>query len=331
MKLPLTMTLTLALLGAATLSARAGEVIERIVAVVGEEVVLLSELENALDSLVSVNRSAFEAQAKAAGLSEDESDAWIRRQLSGQAPRVLDQLIQDKIVQVRARTLGISVTDEQVDVQIEAFLKEKGLTRAELKKQLAGQGFGWDEYRREVRLRILHTQVQQRVARGVQVSEADERALYNQEYAGGGPAEAHLRLIFLRAGDDEERAAAQKKMNGLLEKIRGGADFGEIAKEHTQGPAAGQGGDVGFLKKGQMIPAVEEAAFTLDAGEISEPIVVPQGVFLIQVLERRGGGTVSFEDVRGEIRERIFAQRAQKAFEAWLAEQEEALHIERRL
>lgn len=236
------------LIAAAPARVAAAEVVERIVAVVGDEVVLLSDLESALDALVAVNRAGFDAQAKAAGLDEAERDEWIRKQLAGQAPQILEQLIRDKVVQARAKSLGVVVTESMIDAQIDSIAESQGVTRDKVKAQLASQGYSWEDYRDELRQGILQSEVQRRVARGVQVSEADERALFNQEYASGGPAEVHLRLLFLRGDTPEKMKAAQKKAAALLKEIRGGADFAKVAAENTEGPAANLGGDVGFLK-----------------------------------------------------------------------------------
>ncbi len=305
------------------------EVLERIVAVVGEDIVLLSELEEAQDRV----RGALEAEAQARIADAAARQDAVEQELSRQRPQVLEQLIQEKLILAQAKAWGLSASDDEIDEAMEKFAAEQGMDLEGLRKTASREGIGWTAYRDEWRRRIVAGRVQQRAVTGrLEITEADERAYYSQHYGGAGKAQAHLRLLFLKApAAGEGRDTVRKKMGKLLAQIRGGKNFAEVARKNTQGPNASQGGDVGFLGKGQMQPAVEKAAFELKPGEVSGVIAGPQGFSLLQLVECRGCEARSFEEARDEIREKLARERAPEAFDAWLKDLEEQTHIERRL
>ena len=312
----------------AAASARA-EILERIVAVVGEDIVLLSELDEAQDRL----RGALEAEARVRIPDASARAGAVEQELGRQRPQILEQLIQEKLLLAQAKAWGLSASDEEVAESMEKFAAEQGIDLDGLRKMAAREGIGWTAYQEEWRRRIVTGRVQQRALAGrLEITEADERAYYSQHYGSPGKAEARLRLLFLKApAAGEGREAVRKKMEKLLARIRGGKFFADVARKNTQGPNAAQGGDVGFLGKGQMQADVEKAAFGLKAGEVSGVISGAQGFSLLQMIECRGCEARAFEDVRGEIREKLTRERAPEAFEAWLKDLEEQTHIERRI
>jgi hypothetical protein len=115
-------------------------------------------------------------------------------------------------------------------------------------------------------------------------------------------------------------------MTALLARLREGADFAELAREHSQDPgSAEQGGDLGWFERGQMVRPFDEAAFALDAGEVSDVVETPFGFHIIRSEERE---TPEFEEVREEFRAQIQAQRAQSAESLYIAGLEERAAVE---
>ncbi len=132
------------------------------------------------------------------------------------------------------------------------------------------------------------------------------------------PEEMHARHILIKLEPGADQAAddaARKKIDGILAEARGGADFAELAKQHSEGPSAPQGGDLGFFGRGRMVPPFEQAAFALDAGAISDPVRTQFGYHIIKAEERRGGDTVSKDDAADQIRAYLERQKLQTAVE----------------
>ncbi len=114
------------------------------------------------------------------------------------------------------------------------------------------------------------------------------------------PAQTHARHILIMGEGDESKAQAEK----LLADLKGGANFEELAKEHSQDPGSGKkGGDLGFFAEGRMVPEFDAALKALNQpGEVSEPVKTQFGWHLIQLVERRPAGKRPYEEVRDELR-----------------------------
>jgi peptidyl-prolyl cis-trans isomerase D len=118
------------------------------------------------------------------------------------------------------------------------------------------------------------------------------------------PEEVRARHILVRLPEDADEAAeaaARKRMDEIVERIQGGADFADVALESSEDPSSKEGGDLGFFARGRMVLPFEEAAFSLEPGAISEVIRTTHGLHLIRLEERRAAMVVPFEEVRDEI------------------------------
>ncbi len=133
------------------------------------------------------------------------------------------------------------------------------------------------------------------------VTDAAVRARYDQEVARRGNEEELRARHILVQTESEARAA--------LAEVQGGADFAEVARRRSSGPGAQEGGDLGFFKRGDMVPEFAEAAFALQAGQISpNPVRSPFGWHVIKVEERRQTAAPSFEQSRDSLRQRMMQE-----------------------
>jgi len=129
------------------------------------------------------------------------------------------------------------------------------------------------------------------------------------------PPEIKARHILLKLPQDatkEKQIEKQEKLQKILTKIKSGASFEELAKVHSEDGTAADGGDLGWFKPGEMVPAFETAAFALKAGEVSSIVNSPFGLHLIKVEEHKEGITKSLEESRVEITDILTESRAQK-------------------
>jgi parvulin-like peptidyl-prolyl isomerase len=118
-------------------------------------------------------------------------------------------------------------------------------------------------------------------------------------------------------GTRDDRAAIRERMVPILERARAGEDFAALAREHSDDSAtAGNGGDTGFFHRGQMVPAFEEAAFALQAGEISELVETPFGVHIIRMEQRKPARLLPLDEVRDPLREHMREEKMAAAVEA---------------
>ena len=195
-------------------------------------------------------------------------------------------------------------------------LTERAITERALVNAARARGLDKDP---EVRARIRRAEEQELqqalLSRevGAEVTEAALRARYEQDIARR-PAEeeVHARHILVRTETEARQA---------LTELRAGADFAEVAKRRSTGPGAESGGDLGFFKRGDMVPKFAEAAFALRPGETSQaPVRSPFGWHVIRVEARRTAPVPSFEDVREALRQRLVEERVNAAVQRIRAE-----------
>lgn len=158
-----------------------------------------------------------------------------------------------------------------------------------------------------------------KIAASIAVGEEELRARYEAQKSNySAPEERHARHILIRietGAAAEAEAAARAEIEKLLAELRGGADFAELARKHSQDPgSAAAGGDLGFFGRGVMDKAFEETTFALKAGELSEPVRSVFGYHLIKLEEIRGGETKPFDEVSEKIRQEIRNERAEQVF-----------------
>ncbi|MFC3123938.1 peptidylprolyl isomerase [Pseudoroseomonas globiformis] len=169
---------------------------------------------------------------------------------------------------------------------------------------------------KEAMRRAADEQLQQALLRrAVAPSLTDEalRRRYDAEFAGkAGEEEVHARHILVKTEEDAKKA--------LAEASKKGADFAAVAKKMSTGPGTEQGGDLGFFKRGDMVPEFAEAAFAMKPGEISKtPVQTAFGFHVIKVEERRAAPVPSFEEAMPQLRQAAFEEAVNEAVEKYQA------------
>lgn len=152
---------------------------------------------------------------------------------------------------------------------------------------------------------------------------------------GGGAAKAviqtHARHILVKTNEAVSEADAKRRLTDLRERVvRGGKDFAELARLHSEDGSAARGGDLGWIYPGDTVPDFERAMAALKPGELGEPVKSPFGWHLIQVLERRSAG-MSAERQRLEARQALRARKSDEAYQEWLRQLRDQIFVELRL
>jgi peptidyl-prolyl cis-trans isomerase SurA len=258
------------------ISAYCQEVIDKIAAVVGDEIITQSELE-------------FQVNLYAAQRRIDTSTPGLKNQ-------VLNALIEEKLVYTQANLDSITVTDDEVksriDYQLEVFKQQYG----SLAKVEEVYGMSVEKIRRElqdgVRKNIMVQKLQEKNFSGVETSRREVEDFFNlyKDSLGIIPEKVRLSHIFRNPRKSETIKLKFKKFaESLLDSVKAGSDFAALAKKYSEDPgSASQGGDLGFVKRGAFYPEFESAAFALDENEVSDVVESPVGFHIIQLLEKRG-------------------------------------------
>lgn len=128
----------------------------------------------------------------------------------------------------------------------------------------------------------------------------------------------HILIKVSSDASDQEKASAKNEIQAILDEARGGADFAELAKKHSQCPSAAQGGELGYFTRGQMVKPFEEAAFALEPGQISEIVETQFGYHIILVNDKRPKRQLGLEEVSEQIKEELSDKELNIALEKWL-------------
>lgn len=284
----------------------AAELIDAVVATVDREVILHS------DVLVEVGPAVE-------GLPPD-SDEF--RSLYDAA---LEQAIEQKILYREGVLNNISITDEQVNAQIKRY-RDQYPSEKDFMDALANAGETMSDFRERIRKQTvaLSMGMSKRFAleREIVVSEA-ELAQYYQDNVRefNKPERVKLYRIFLPAPrEGEARARAIARAEALREELGLGADFSDLARTHSEGPGAEQGGFVGWIERGELIPELENVAFALNPGDVSPIIETEFGVMLLKSEEKVEAGLASFDEVRTEIEPELRRAQAADRYAKWMSE-----------
>lgn len=285
-------------------------VVDRVAAVVNDDMITYSE--------VSERAAAEMAALEAEGQATPERKASALK-------HALDELIADRLLVAEEKNAGIEVGDQEVELAVDDVRKQNNMDAATFERALAskGQTLGSfkDKMRRDLGAMKL---IGQKVRAKIKITDEDVKVAYaSKAKMDEADVEVHARHIVIQVAKDagaEVEKEAQVRAEALTKRARAGEDFAELAKKYSEGPSKADGGDVGFFKRGEMVAAFDKVAFTLKPGEVSDPVRSPFGWHVIQVLERRAGSAKPFDQVKDELRERLWREQMQRHTEQFVAD-----------
>jgi len=292
-----------------SLSAQAG-VADRIVAVVNDEVITLSELNGTFDPYRAKLEAAYEGQARDKALAEARET-------------LLNRMIDALLMQQESRKTGIVVREEEVAGAIKDLLARSNLSQEDFRKGLAKEGTTLEAYRKEIRdqlmrIKLIRRDIKSRVA----VTDEEIGEYYRkhrEDYEG--KESVRIKQILFPLPKEEDQAVREKlraDAGEIHRRLMNGEPFDQLSAKYSEGPAAATGGDIGYIERRMIIPEVEEVAFKLPLQQISGVIESSVGFHIVQVIDLRGAGIKGIESVREEIREKIDREKLEKKFEEWL-------------
>jgi peptidyl-prolyl cis-trans isomerase SurA len=252
------------------------QVLDRIVAAVDNDLILESELNAQIQFFAFNNR----VDPKAPGLRE----------------QVLQSMINEKLLVAKAIEDSISLTDEEVQQQLDATIQQR-VAQAGSEQRLE-ELWGMPisrikrEFREEMRKNLLAQKLQQQRISGTTISRHEVEEFYRtfKDSLPRVPEEVELVHIYMKPKvTDAAKTAARDRLRELLDSLRAGADFSALAKKYSQDPGtAPQGGDLGLVRRGQFVKEFETAAFALSENQVSGIVETDRGLHIIQLMERRG-------------------------------------------
>lgn len=237
---------------------------------------------------------------------------------------ILDQLIAYRLLMQETRTRKIDVPEAEIEARV-AQIRQQFPSEDVFKQTLAQQNMSIEQLREDARgdmrvAKMLETEVNV----GVTVQPQDVDAFYKQnpdKFKQGERVRAsHILIRTPENADAKTKDEARAKAADVLTQVKGGKDFGELAKHYSQDPgSAANGGDLGYFMQGQMVGRFEQAAFSMKPGEISQVVETPFGFHIIKVADRQAARAVPLEEVKPQIEQFLQNQQRQQKTDAFVS------------
>jgi peptidyl-prolyl cis-trans isomerase SurA len=273
--------------------ARAAVVLDKIVAVVNKEAITWIELYQNME---------FDLSQETEGRSEEEKKNLFKENEEAFLETMIDMRIQLQEAEKRR----IFVGDEEVNAAIERIRKKIGVDEAAFRSAMQASGMTMEKYREIIGNQIVMGRlVDREVRRRIKLSDEDIQRMLREENLEDDILYG-LRHIFFRLPEGESMDSVSDTVAVVSAKLARGEDFAQVAKEYSEGPAAGRGGDLGLVPKSQLAAEFIETLEELRPGESSQPLRSAQGVHIFQLTER--------VDAREVLKERVL----EREHETWL-------------
>lgn len=295
-------------------------VVEKVLAAVNGEIITQTEVQE--QSIPFLRRMHQESAARGGLPKVQETERQI-----------LEGLIDQKLQLQEAKKQGIAVPALEVDEYIEDLKKNAKIgTEEEFKNALAREGLKLEKLRKDVEnhlilLRIVGKEVRSNII----LSEQEIRKAYEEQIDKFvEPSQVRLRYLFIPLPPNANPEAAgqeRKKAEAALRRLDRGEDFSAIVKGYSSGPMSEAGGDIGYVKQGELHPEVDKVAFSLKVGQHSEIIPIPSGFVIIKVEEKRTP-IKPYAEVAEQLRNQIYEKRAEQRYKEWTQGLRDKAYIE---
>jgi peptidyl-prolyl cis-trans isomerase SurA len=303
----------------APLSQAGANVIDSCVAVVNDDVITLSEVNEA-------GKPMFQR------IAEEVPPSQLADALKQARKTVIDKLIEKKLLVHKANEMQISVTDKDVDRALNQILKRNNTTLKQFKSELSRLGMSEEQYRENLHDQILGSKlINYEVRSKVVIPESQILDYYDQHYTEQVDTGGFYILQIGITPDEESTpsdpaqadATARKKAERILSLIKGGQDFKQLAKQYSDLPSAVDGGDIGAFQKDEMAAYMRDAVTSLKPGEVSGIVKSPSGYMIFKLLSSQEGEIITkvpYDEVKEEIRNTLYQQEMEKRYDTWMKE-----------
>lgn len=295
-------------------------VVERIVAVVGERAILMSDLrERARPMLVRINQELPAGAQRSAAISQVYKS-------------VIEKLVDDELIARSARKSKIAITDKDIDQALATLAKQNNITVERLFAEARTQGQNEARYRDEVRRQLLEYRVMNvRLQGRVQVREEDMRRAYH-EIVLQERKKLDFSAAWILIRPDSSGQSAQDRANEVMRALRAGTDFDVLVAQYSSDrKTAPKGGHLGRFSPGKLPAAIDRALLAIEPGDTTVPIHMGDSYAIIKLLARDESQLPTLEEAKAELAERVYSDKMGQARRRWLDGLRKQMHVEIRL
>lgn len=297
------------------------ELVDRVVAVVNNDIILLSDLNQML--------AGVGATLDKQGYSQSQKNQILNQQRSV----ILEQLIYDKLTDQQVQRNNIKIDDSEVDATIQRIQSINKLSEDAMRRKLELDGVSYDEYRKQIKDKLLRARlVNREVKSKIVITDEDIKTYYEahvEEY--GGHTKYELRHILIKVSpyaDSAEKERALQQINTVYERLQKGGSFEKLAAEISEAPSAARNGYLGVFDFNVLSGQIKQALNGMQTKQFSKVVETNQGyqIFYIENVIRSGGRGI--DEVRAEIQEKLYADVVDQKFEEWIKKLRQRSHIQ---
>jgi len=286
--------------------------VDEILATVDKEAILQSDVMSEIGPLLKDMRQTMSDEAFEAEANKVMRDA-------------LDKAIENKILYREAAATGAKIEDKDVEDRLQKF-RDQYASVEEFNKVIADSGETLSDFRERLRKQILAVSYgfakRRQFEKEAIISESEIAQFYHDNQSEWSrPERVKVRRIFLQAPNDPTaRAKAKAQLAAIKDELALGAAFGELAKLHSQGPEAAEGGLMGWVSRGDFVGELDTALFALPVGDVSDILETEFGVLILTVEQHEEAGAAPYDEVRTEIEPLLRSKYAEERFNTWITE-----------
>jgi peptidyl-prolyl cis-trans isomerase SurA len=287
-------------------------VVEEVIARVNNEVITRSDLERARNELRQ------EAQQDCPKCAPEE----INQKVASEGKDLLRDLIDNSLLVQRGKDSGVNVEPDVIKRLDEIRIQNNIPSMEELETQIDKSGVSFEDFKNNIRNQLLQQEViRHEVGSKIILDHAQVQEYYNEHKSEFvRPELVTLREIFVstEGKPESEKPALRKKADDLLQRVKSGEDFGELAKHFSDGSTAKQGGDLGRFEHGQLASNIEQAVFGLQRLQTTDVIPTKTGFLILQVGEHYAAGQQPQDKVENEIMDKLYNERLRPTLRTYL-------------
>jgi len=293
------------------------KVFDKVAAKINSEIITLSAVEEKTELL----RNKYE-RLSSVSISQQE--------LLSEA---LNMIIEEKLQTQEGEKRGMVVDEASIDAALKNISDKNGLDEGQLEEMLEREGKTLSSFRNHIRDQIMVSKVSRfEMSNRVKVSDKEINNYYSshqKEFWKDSQIRArHILFIVEPGASEKNRREKLDQAKKILNKIREGGDFINIAREYSEDVSASNGGDLGFITRGKMVAEFEEAAFSIKERQVSDIIKTEYGYHIIKVEEILAGKTLTLEESVDRITKILSAQKQKQGYKDWMSELKKSAFIE---
>ncbi|MHB8110105.1 MAG: peptidylprolyl isomerase [Syntrophorhabdaceae bacterium] len=284
------------------------EIVDRVIAIINDDIVTMKDFE----AFVKIDK-----RTKFTSIDEYFRNLQMRERL--------ETFIEAVLIKQQAKKLGINVGDQEVAGFVKNIQKQNLITDAELREQLKKDKVTYEQFLEGLKLNMLRTRLMIRViSTEVNITENSLKSYYDSHQQLFRDEEYHIQQIFVSGQHKDIKERADQAYKQLTQ----GVKFEDVARKWSDDPSANQGGDIGFVKKSDLLPTLRDAVVNLPPGSYSMIIPTPYGLHILKLVELKKAEVLPYEAVKTSINERMVMEESSKRYKDYMDRIKKTSYIE---